>query len=301
MLQLRETEGPPLPFRPLRRSDNLFTIFAHVCTQNVLTVPPTRPPRGGAKRVRKTGRAEATGDALPRFSAGRAATSTVTVDDRIYETIHEAVLDHRLPPGTKLKEVALAELFGVTRAVIRRVLARLAHTRLADLRPNRGAVVASPTVEEARDLFAARSAIEGAIVSALARGATREQLRELRTLTRAERDAYGKGDARHGLKLSVEFHRVLARMSGNAVLAEFLDQLVARTPLVVLAHQGPAADNACSIDEHSQVVDALADGDAARAVATMHAHLDALLSRLDLRGPGRREADLAELLGVRRT
>ena len=130
--------------------------------------------------------------------------------------------------------------------------------------------------------------------------ATREQVRELKAMARAERDAYERDEARYGLKLSVEFHRVLARMAGNAVLVEFLDQLVARTPLVVLAHQGPAVDAACSIDEHSQLVDALAAGDAARAMATMRAHLDALLARLDLRGSARRETDLAELLGVRR-
>jgi DNA-binding GntR family transcriptional regulator len=234
---------------------------------------------------------------VPLFSGER---GTTAVDDRICATIHEAVQDHRLPPGTKLKEVALAELFGVTRAVIRRVLARLAHTRLVELRPNRGAVVASPTADEARELFAARRAIEAAIVSALADTATREQLRELRAATRAEREAYAAGDTRRGLRLSVEFHRILARMAGNGVLAEFLDQLVARTPLVVLAHQGAATGNACSIDEHSQVVDALAAGDAARAVATMGAHLDALLARLDLTGSARRDADLAELLGVRR-
>lgn len=233
---------------------------------------------------------------LPLFAGDRA---TASVDDRIHATIHEAVLDHRLPPGTRLGEVALAELFGVTRAVIRKVLARLAHTRLVDLRPNRGAVVASPTAEEARQLFAARSAIESAIVSALAGSVTREQLRELKAMPRAERAAYDAGDSRQGLKLSVEFHRVLARMAGNVVLVEFLDQLVARTPLVVLAHQGPVTDNACSTDEHSEVVDALAAGDAPRAVATMAAHLDALLGRLDLGGPARGEASLAELLGVR--
>ena len=260
-------------------------------------MPSSRTPRKSAKRAAPARRARGPADVLPLFAADRA---TAAVDDRIHATIHEAVLDHRLPPGTRLGEVALAELFGVTRAVIRKVLARLAHTRLVDLRPNRGAVVASPTAEEARDLFAARTAIEGAIVSQLAQVVTREQLRELKSMTRAERDAYDAGDARQGLKLSVEFHRVLARMAGNAVLAEFLDQLVARTPLVVLAHQGPAVDSACSIDEHSQVVDALAAGDAARAVSTMRAHLDALLARLDLLGSARRDADLAELLGVRR-
>ena len=258
-------------------------------------LPSSRSARAPARRGARSRIARGPSDVPPLF-AGNGASG----DDRICATIHEAVLDHRLPPGTKLKEVALAELFGVTRAVIRKALARLAHLRLVDLRPNRGAVVASPTAEEARDLFAARRAIEGAIVSSLASRATREQLRELRVTTRAEREAYAAGDARRGLKLSVEFHRVLARMAGNTVLAAFLEQLVARTPLVVLAHQGPAADNACSIDEHSQIVDALADGDGARAVATMGAHLDALLARLDLEGPAQRETDLGALLGVRR-
>ncbi len=256
---------------------------------------PIATPRAARTRARSGSRRPGRKTDPPALFGGDGGS-----DDVVSATIHEAVLDHRLPPGTKLKEVALAELFGVTRSVIRRSLARLAHLRLVELRPNRGAVVASPTAAEARDLFAARRAIEAAVVASLAANVTREQLRELRATTRAEREAYAAGDARRGLKLSVEFHRVLARMAGNAVLAEFLDQLVARTPLVVLAHQGPAVANACSIDEHSQIVDALADGDSTRAVATMAAHLDALLARLDLERGARRETDLGVLLGVRR-
>jgi DNA-binding GntR family transcriptional regulator len=260
---------------------------------------PARRVRPTEKRPKAGVRVRIPGQVLPLFSAGR-ADRRPALDDRIYATIHEAVLDHRLPPGTKLKEVLLADLFGVTRAVIRKVLGRLAHTRLVDLRPNRGAIVASPTIEESRDLFAARSAIEGAIVEKLASAATRTQLRALRALTRAELEAYERGDARQGLKLSVEFHRVLARMAGNGVLAEFLDQLVSRTPLVVLAHQGHAAEHACRTDEHSRLVDALAAGDAQRAVSIMRAHLETLLSRLDLQQGEKRSADLAEILGVRR-
>jgi DNA-binding GntR family transcriptional regulator len=256
-----------------------------------------RTPRATDERAASTPKAKA-GEVLPLFAGDR--TGTAAIDDRIYATIHEAVLDHRLAPGTKLKEVALAELFGVTRALIRKVLARLSHTRLVDLRPNRGAVVASPTAEEARDLFAARKAIEGAILSLLAPRVTRKDVRELRAMTRAEHGAYDAGNAREGLRLSVEFHRALARMSGNSVLAEFLDQLVARTPLVVLAYQAATADSACRTDEHLLIVDALANGNAVRAAATMGAHLDTLLARLDLSGSAQREADLAELLGVRR-
>lgn len=266
-----------------------------------MTAPRPGRRRVAAKRMRVADRERTPAEVLPLFASARSSGNGALVDDRIYATIHEAVLDHRLPPGTKLREVALAELFGVTRASIRKVLARLAHTRLVDLRPNRGAIVASPTIEESRDLFAARGAIEGAIVESLARGCTRDQVRELRALIRAEHEAYERGEPRQGLKLSIEFHRVLARMAGNAVLAEFLEQLVSRTPLVILAHQGQSADPSCSNDEHTRIVDAIASGDAPGAHAAMRTHLEGLLARLDLQQDGRREADLAEIFGVRRS
>jgi DNA-binding GntR family transcriptional regulator len=215
--------------------------------------------------------------------------------DRIYDTIHEAVLDHRLPPGTKLKEVALAELFGVTRPVIRKVLLRLAHIKLVVIRPNRGAIVATPTVEESRDLFRARCAIETAVVDTLTSKITNEQINDLRAMITREQDTYRGGDTRLGLKLSVEFHRVLANLAGNAVLAEFLDQLLSRTPLVVLAHQGQRQQRICNLDEHSQILDAMADGEAERAVRLMREHLDSLQGMLNLHQDGEQETDLAQI------
>ena len=72
---------------------------------------------------------------------------------RIYRTIFEAVMSQRLAPGTRLAEVALCELFGVGRTVVRKVLQELAHDHIVDLKPNRGATVAAPTPGgDARDL-----------------------------------------------------------------------------------------------------------------------------------------------------
>src|SRR5262245_14822174 len=122
-------------------------------------------------------------------------------EDEVYDRIHGAVLDHRLQPGTKLKEVALAEVFGVDRGVVRKVLARLAFAKLIDLVPNRGATVASPSVDESRDLFAARRAVEAAIVDAATRRIAPAQLRALRTLAAQEHDAYERGELRKGLKM----------------------------------------------------------------------------------------------------
>jgi DNA-binding GntR family transcriptional regulator len=224
-------------------------------------------------------------------------TATLAPEERVFRAIHEAVLDHRLAPGTKLKELELAELFGVTRAVVRKVLARLAHLRLVELRPNRGAVVASPSVAESIQLFGARAAIEAAIAEAAAPRITREHLRELRARLKQEHDAYQRGDEADGHRHAVELHRRLAAIAGNVVLADFLDQLIARTPLVVLAHQTTANGSACSIEEHGAILEALAAGDGARAAKAMRAHLDAVLARLRLQ-QGREPRGLADMLRV---
>ena len=125
--------------------------------------------------VRKSKANGAAGSASASRPSGAAAArhgpTNAPSEDEIFARIYEAVLDHRLRPGTKLKEVALADAFGVNRAVVRKVLARLSYNRLVALRPNRAAVVASPTIDESRDLFAARRVVEAAIVECVARAA----------------------------------------------------------------------------------------------------------------------------------
>ena len=242
--------------------------------------------------------ARPTPDPTRRASAARNPESARVSEDEIYRRIYAAVLDHRLQPGTKLKEVALADLFGANRNVIRKVLTRLAYNRLVALRPNRGAVVASPSIEESRDLFAARRAVEAAIVDAVTRKIAPSEAKALHALAASERDAYRRGELRKALKLSLKFHQQLAAIAGNGVLAEFLDQLIARTPLVVLAYRGRGSDTACSIDEHSQIVDAIVSGDTAKAVATMTLHLQRLEDQLDLNDNAESPTDLGALFGV---
>jgi DNA-binding GntR family transcriptional regulator len=180
---------------------------------------------------------------------------------------------------------------------VRKALQRLAHERLVELRVNRGAIVANPSIEESRHLFAARRAIEGAIVDSLSRTASRPQIRELRAVVQQEDAAYRRGEVRAAMKLSIEFHRVLARLAGNTVLAEFVDQLTARTPLVLIAYRAPTHAAGCSNDEHAQIVEAIAGGDGDRAVALMRRHLDDLQGQLKYEEDQEPTADLAAIFG----
>ena len=85
------------------------------------------------------------------------------VEEGIVERIFAAVVEQRLPAGTKLSESALCEAFGVGRMHIRRSLLLLSSRGIVDLQPNRGAYVASPTAHQAREVFEARLTLEPTI------------------------------------------------------------------------------------------------------------------------------------------
>ncbi len=96
----------------------------------------------------------------------------------IYRALMTAIVEHQLPPGSKLPEEALAEVFAVSRTGIRKVLQRLAAVQLVTLTPKRGAHVTSPSVEESRAIFAPGAArgrqLMLALLSAAASGGAGE-------------------------------------------------------------------------------------------------------------------------------
>lgn len=209
--------------------------------------------------------------------------------------IEQAVIDHRLPPGTKLKEVQLAEVFGVKRGTIRKVLTRLAYSRLVDQLPNRGASVAKPSVKEGRDLFATRRALESAIIETLTPQVDKTQIQQLRQMLDQEQNAYQADDSKLALSLSVDFHRLLAKMSGNSVLEEYLNDIIRRTPLVILTHLSADPQNRCRNQEHEAIVDAIEAGNTKKATRIMNQHLLHIENRIEpkLEDP---RPDLATLL-----
>ena len=215
-------------------------------------------------------------------------------EDDVLRQIEQAVIDHRLAPGTKLKEVQLAEVFGVKRGTIRKVLSRLAYSRLVDQLPNRGARVASPSVKEGRDLFATRRALEGAIIQTLTPLIKATQIQQLRAMLDQERNAYQNRDTKLALSLSVDFHRQLARMGSNSVLEEYLGDIIRRTPLVILTHLSGDPQNRCRNQEHEAIVDAIEAGNAKKAIRIMNQHLLHIENRIEPK-PEDPHTDLASL------
>lgn len=235
--------------------------------------------------------------AVAKPAAGNRARRTRPDDEtRVYDAIHRAIAERRLPPGTKLAEEQLAEIFAVTRARIRTVLQHLARDRVITLERNRGAFVAKPSVQEAREVFAARRLIEVALAREVVAAIDERGLKLLKAHIRKEEQAETRGDRRAELKTSHDFHLLLARMAGNGVLTAYVDELLSRSALITAIYERPNAE-LCSHVGHEHLVDLLEAGDADGFADAMARHLDEIESELVLVERPATGVDLGKVFG----
>ena len=190
----------------------------------------------------------------------------------IVDALTRAIVDHRLQPGSKLVEQKLADHFGVSRTLVRQALFQLAQNRLVTLEPARGAFVAAPSADEARQVFAVRRMLEAEMTRAFVQGSTPAQIRALKEHVAQERAALETDDASQRNQLLGDFHVRMAELLGNEVLAQILRDLTSRCSLITLMYQSASAAEH-SQEEHGQIVKALAARDEERAVQLMTEHL----------------------------
>jgi DNA-binding GntR family transcriptional regulator len=215
--------------------------------------------------------------APPRRAAGGDTSST----QRIVESITAAIVERRLMPGTKLAEQKLADIFKVSRTIVRQALNRLSRDKLVTLEPARGAHVTQPSVEEARQVFEVREMLETAMVRRLAAGITPGQVKALRAHLLEEQAAVQRVDVPGRTRLLADFHALLAGMLGNDTLAQLLAELLSRCSLISLMYQS-AHSAEHSFEEHVAIVDALERRDLRAAQRLMAAHLNNVERNLQL-------------------
>lgn len=211
---------------------------------------------------------------------------------RIVESITAAIVARRLMPGTKLSEQKIADIFKVSRTLVRQALNQLSRDRLVVLEPARGAFVATPSVEEARQVFEVRRILESALTRRLCAVITDAQVAQLRRHLEAEHAAVTNTDVSGRTRLLADFHVVLAQMLRNEVLAQLLIELLTRSSLIALMYQSSQSAEA-SLAEHVAIVDAFERRDVKSAVRLTIEHLEHVEQNLRLNPL---ETDLAQVL-----
>ena len=212
-------------------------------------------------------------------------------DAAIVDKIVAAVMEQKLAAGAKLPEAALCDAFDCSRSQIRRILVVLAERGVVTLQANRGAFVASPDASVAREVFEARRAIERSIVVSAAARIDPAALAELSANASAGGAAEARGDRSESIRLSGAFHLRLAEAAGNSVMTKFLEELVARTSLIIGLY-GSRSARSCSEADHGALLEALAKRDGPQAAELMERHLEHIESLLDIHDGAEAPADI---------
>ena len=202
----------------------------------------------------------------------------------IADALTRDIVEHRLQPGAKLGEQKLATQFGVSRTLIRQALFQMAQNRLIRMEPARGAFVAAPSATEAQQVFAVRRMLEAGLVRSFIYNATAQHIATLRAHVAQEQAAVQRGDVARRTVLLGDFHVCMAQLLGNTVLAEMLQELIARCALITLLYQSASAADRSNV-EHSDIVDALEGRDEALALQRMDTHLQHVQASLTFNTP----------------
>lgn len=195
----------------------------------------------------------------------------------VYVALRRAIIEQALRPGTKLPEDSIGESFGISRTGVRNALLRLSIEGLVEIQLNKGATVATPTLDEAFDVFLLRRLIEAEVVKRLCENLTEGAIDALEAHVKEEEDALHSASPR-SIRLAGEFHILLAELTESKYLTEIVNQVVSRSSLI-LAQFGRPHSAECGVDEHLALISALKDQDADRAVEIMTTHLNAVEDR----------------------
>ncbi|QPM91317.1 GntR family transcriptional regulator [Pseudooceanicola algae] len=203
-----------------------------------------------------------------------------TLTNAVHDLLRRAIIEQALKPGMRLPEDTVGEQFGVSRTIVRHALVRLENEGLVVTRRNRGAFVAEPTREEAQHVFEVRRCLENEVIRILCDRMPGSGYDRLEAHVHSEQSVRGK-DGPVSIRLAGEFHVLLAELTGNDVLARYVCEVVLRCSLIMSLYARNHSSD-CAVDEHSQIIDAIRNGDEDRAIDIMGHHLGAVAGRAEL-------------------
>src|SRR6202012_5125415 len=157
-----------------------------------------------------------------------AGSETSTQAERLADQIAAAVLSGDFKPGFRLDEHMLADRFGVSRTPVREALRQLAATGLIEIKPRRGATVASATSAQLDTLFGAMAEVEATCSRLAAMSMTPIERRRLQNLHESMSEFVTVNDSDGFASANLTFHTIIYSGAHNDIIAEFATSLISR-------------------------------------------------------------------------
>ena len=190
-----------------------------------------------------------------------------------YQQVRREILRKQLEAGTILNEGSIAESLGMSKTPVRHALHALRQEGLLEAGPRRQMVVRSLSPVQRAELLAVREALERVAVSHACRHMNDDDFDYLRTLLRRQRRFAEAGEVDDFVDCDEEMHIAISARSGLALVPQFLSQLRGFVRLMQMKARRDPGHLFRVLEEHVQLVDAIEQRDAERALAALAHHL----------------------------
>lgn len=228
-----------------------------------------------AKRRRAA--AAAFADTAPAAAPMEPVNPRLPVAPQIYERLRRAITTLAMLPSEALSEKELSLQLGVSRTPVREALIRLADEGLIDILPQRGSFVAPIRLRDVEEAQFIRESLEVAIVQRLARHASPRFLAEVRAGLVKQQAAVEADDRDLFLELDEAFHRSFCEEAGLSKSWRVIQSVKLQMDRVRYLSLPDPGHLRTLLAQHSAIVEAIGQGDAALAAQSMRAHLQEVL------------------------
>jgi phosphonate utilization transcriptional regulator len=191
----------------------------------------------------------------------------------VQKELERMILAGDLAAGAKLNEAAVADLLGVSRGPVREAFRALEESGLVRLEKNRGVFVRQISIEEADEIYEVRAALDEWVGRRLARSASAEQLKALRSIVDRMDRAAARDDVDAYYPLNLDFHERLVAFAGNRKLLATYRRLVNELNLFRRQTLAQGGTLPISTREHRGIVEKIAAGNAAAAGKALYEHV----------------------------
>jgi DNA-binding GntR family transcriptional regulator len=193
--------------------------------------------------------------------------------DNVTDALRDLIVSGELLPGTKVREHALCERFGVSRTPLREALKVLASEGLVRLMPRRGAFVAEITQTEIDELFPIMAALEALAAETACGRITDDEIEKLKQMHRQMYAFHAAGVETDYLRLNRQIHHTLFEIAGNSSLTALYEQMLVRIHSVRFVARKTAEQWQRAVDEHVAIMAAIEQRDGLRVGRLLKRHL----------------------------
>ncbi|WP_010142397.1 GntR family transcriptional regulator [Oceanicola sp. S124] len=215
---------------------------------------------------------------------------------QIAEAVIAAIVAQALPPGTKLGERELAEVWGTSRAVIKQALIIVGESGLVETRVNRGASVAQLGHREAQELFEALSALEQGVAFQLMQRLSGREWDVMQANVDEVEASMAAGDNENADIIGPVFHDHMIALSGNRAVQEIHARLVRRMQLLRQLYVNRDYHRCRLNDDHRDLLEHLRAARVPEALALIQNHYQSIARGYDVEAPVTEPESLARAL-----